>query len=274
MTFSVTEGGQGDYPEIDALREAIEWPAGTWFFEPVFAGAGVAPLVRDSGGALIGMGLGAAFGNGGFIGNMVVHPEHQRRGIGAAVFEYLLEWFKARGVQAIQLEATPEGRPLYERYGFAVRWESLTGVCVRVPEDDASADVRPLGEGDWPSALALARRAYGEDRGAFLRALAALPDTAEAAGLHEDGRVTAFAIRRAGRLGPFCAENPQSAERLARVLLNRAGEGTRVPVGRGQHTAFWERLGIEVEPNDVRMALGEPDDDPAKLFAMLNGGVG
>ena len=274
MAFQVIEGGPGDFAEIDALRAAIEWPAGTWFFGAVLESGGTVPLVRDGEGMLIGMGLGAAFGQGGFVGNMVVHPEHRRRGIGAAVFENLLGWFKERGVTAIQLEATPDGQPLYERYGFRPTWESMSGVCVRVPAADLAADVGRILPEEWPQVAALAERAYGEQRGPFLRVLAAAPDTTEIAVLRERGRVTAFAVRRPGRLGPFCAEDESGAETLARVLLNRAGEGTRVPVGHPCHAVFWERLGIEVEPYDVRMARGEPAGDPRLLYAMLNGGVG
>lgn len=274
MSLEITEGGEETFAEIDALRAAIEWPAGTWFFSPVLRSGGTLPLVRAADGTLVGMGLGAAFGTGGFIGNMVVHPGYRRRGIGAAVFEHLLGWFEARGVNVIQLEATPDGQPLYEQYGFTPRWESMSGVCVSVPECDPAADVGPLRSEEWPEVTALVERAYGEHRGPFLRALAAAPGTIEAAVLRENRRIRAFAVRREGRLGPFCAEDEAGADTLARTLLNRSGEGTRVPVGHPCHARFWERLGIEVEPYDVRMARGNPAGDPGLLYAMLNGGVG
>lgn len=267
-------GGPTDFVEVDALREAIEWPPGSWFFTPILESGGYLPLVRDDSGSLIGMGLGAAFGTGGFIGNMVVQPERQRRGIGATVFEHLLRWFETKGVTNVQLEATPEGQPLYERYGFTPRWESVTGVCTALP-DPGDSVVHAVTEADWVDVRKLAMRAYGHDREAFFRALAAYPETEEAAVLRDNGRVTAFAIRRPGRVGPLVADSETAAESLARALLNRAGEGVRVPIGNPRHNAFWERLGVEIEPNDVRMTFGAPPaDEPALLFAMLNGGVG
>lgn len=274
MPLEITRGAPADFAEIDTLRESIGWPTGTWFFDPVLRCGGVLPLVRDSSGRLAGMGLGVAFGTGGFIGNMVVHPEYRRQGLGAAIFEFLLGWFEAKGVEAVQLEATPDGQPLYERYGFSETWESMSGLCMSVPGPDPGAEVHGVQENEWAEVAALVERAYGEPRVPLLKALAHLPDTLEAAVLREQGRVTAFAVRRPARIGPFVAESDASAERLARVLLNRAGKGTRVPVGHPSHTLFWEKLGIEVEPYDVRMARGTPKGDPGLLYAMLNGGVG
>jgi GNAT superfamily N-acetyltransferase len=301
--LTISRARAEDFAEMDALREAIGWPPGSWFFLPILESAGILPVVRDANGTLVG--LGAAFGRGGFesragadadsphqhrasligagpseglsgfIGNMVVHPAYQRRGIGTMVFEHLLEWFERLHVTSIQLEATPEGRPLYERYGFKPRWESITGVVTRVPEMDAAAVVESVTPEDWPAVAALAARAYGEDREPLLRAIAALPETVESVVLREGGNVTAFAVRRPNRVGPLCAEEERAAERLARVLLNRGGEGTRVPAGHPMHAAFWTRLGVDIEPNDDRMWMGdEPTDNPAQLFAMLNGGVG
>jgi len=55
---------------------------------------------------------------------MVVVPEAQRRGVGSAILERLLERAASRTI--VVLVATAAGRPLYERYGF--RTESFGGV--------------------------------------------------------------------------------------------------------------------------------------------------
>jgi GNAT superfamily N-acetyltransferase len=275
MSNTIREGGPADFVEVDALREAIEWPPGTWFTAPVLDAGGVLPLIRDEDGLLIAMGLGGHFGRGGFVGNMVVHPGRQRQGLGTKIFRYLMDWFAARGVRTVQLEATPEGQPLYERFGFRARWESVTGVCQAPPDRDGTGTVSSASEADWPAIAALAGRAYGEGRDRLLQSLAALPETVETAVLKDRGRVVAFALRREGRLGPFCAEDDATAEDLARTLLRRAGPGTRVAIGNPLHSDFWTALGVEIEPNDVRMWFGdEPADEPAMLYAMLNGGIG
>ncbi|NHK31226.1 MAG: GNAT family N-acetyltransferase [Asgard group archaeon] len=53
-----------------------------------------------------------------YIMNMYTKPEWRRKGIGAALFEKLLEEIKNRGIHAINLHATPSGKPLYEKFGF------------------------------------------------------------------------------------------------------------------------------------------------------------
>ena len=171
MNYRVIEGSANDIAEADALRELIEWPAGGWFILPVLQSGGALPLIRDERGALVAMGLGARFGRGGFIGNMVVHPERQRQGLGTAVFRHLMDWFASHGTLTVQLEATPEGQPLYERFGFQPRWESVTGVCQLLPDGDGEGEVSPAREDDWPAIASLAEQAYGEDRDPLLRAL-------------------------------------------------------------------------------------------------------
>ena len=57
-------------------------------------------------------------GNKAYIMNMYTAPEYRRRGIAYKTLDLLVEEAKNRGIQAISLEATAMGRPLYEKYGF------------------------------------------------------------------------------------------------------------------------------------------------------------
>ena len=51
------------------------------------------------------------------VWDVIVEPQAQRRGLGTAILERLLEAAAARSIVA--LVASPAGRPLYERYGFS-----------------------------------------------------------------------------------------------------------------------------------------------------------
>ena len=53
-----------------------------------------------------------------YIMNMYTRPDHRRRGIARRTLDLLAGECRARGVDFIALEATPMGRPLYEKYGF------------------------------------------------------------------------------------------------------------------------------------------------------------
>lgn len=55
------------------------------------------------------------------ISSMCTDPGHRRQGLAAAVLDRLLAELHDRGIQRIELHATPEGRPLYASRGFGPR---------------------------------------------------------------------------------------------------------------------------------------------------------
>jgi len=272
---SLTELGADSLAEVDSLRQAIGWGGGSWFLRPMCESGGCVLGVRDDAGHLIAMGAAARFEPFGFICNMVVEPTLKRGGRGRAVFESLLSWLRERGIESVQLEATEEGKPLYEQYGFRPRWESITALMGGPVERGDEDGIAGLSADDWPEISALDRAAIGGDRTRFLQLLAAGPDTLGGLVLREDGRLTGFGFRFPGRIGPLVAANEAGGERLARALAARSPEGTFATVGHPMHGAMWERLGLELAPFDVRMAVGERvADQPGMVFSMLNGGVG
>ena len=54
-----------------------------------------------------------------YIGNMFTYPPHRRRGLAAKILSLLLEEARAAGCGMVLLHATSDGRPLYEKTGFA-----------------------------------------------------------------------------------------------------------------------------------------------------------
>lgn len=61
---------------------------------------------------------GTVDGRRGHIASMSTEPEHQRRGHARAIFTELMGWFALLEVPRVDLRATPDGRPLYEAFGF------------------------------------------------------------------------------------------------------------------------------------------------------------
>jgi GNAT superfamily N-acetyltransferase len=57
-------------------------------------------------------------GRRGHVASMSTQVGHQRRGHGRRVFSALMEWFGSLDVPRVDLRATPDGRPLYESFGF------------------------------------------------------------------------------------------------------------------------------------------------------------
>ena len=53
-----------------------------------------------------------------YIMNMYTKPEYRRKGIAYKTLDLLVAEAKQRGIDAVSLEATDMGKPLYKKYGF------------------------------------------------------------------------------------------------------------------------------------------------------------
>lgn len=155
---------------------------------------------------------------------LLVHPSWRRQGIGTALLQHCLAYLSNLGIPCIKLDATPLGRPLYEKLGFVpewglVRWEnlSLTGSA-----SAASASVRSGGREDWEAIAELDARAFGIRRRALLEALAAQGGRL-AVSVKTGREIHGFGMLREGArcayLGPVAAESPAITAELVNALL-------------------------------------------------------
>jgi ribosomal protein S18 acetylase RimI-like enzyme len=90
-------------------------------------------LVRMTDGTMVGMGR--VIGDGGCFFQLVdiaVSPDHQRRGIGAAILARLLERLRADGPEGayVSLFADPPGLELYRRHGFRETAPDQLGMAI------------------------------------------------------------------------------------------------------------------------------------------------
>jgi ribosomal protein S18 acetylase RimI-like enzyme len=64
----------------------------------------------------------------GYVYNVATDAAYRRRGFSRACMQALLDWYVERGVEAVDLRASPDGEPLYTSLGFtrtrepAMRW--------------------------------------------------------------------------------------------------------------------------------------------------------
>jgi len=54
----------------------------------------------------------------GYLANVYVERSHRRAGAGRALTLAAIEWLRSRGCAVVRLQASSEGRPLYESMGF------------------------------------------------------------------------------------------------------------------------------------------------------------
>jgi GNAT superfamily N-acetyltransferase len=57
--------------------------------------------------------------------NVYVEPEHRRRGLARRLMQTALDWCESEGIRVVTLQASDEGRPLYESLGFKATREMI-----------------------------------------------------------------------------------------------------------------------------------------------------
>jgi ribosomal protein S18 acetylase RimI-like enzyme len=254
-----------DLPVIGALREAVGWTVHDWALRAVLEPPEARCLVVvDALDRIVGVGTGISYGAFGVVGNMVVAEDHRRRGVGAAILEAVVSFLsRERGCSRLELNATSDGRLLYERHGFETVGQSVTARIPRTValEADPSVTTRRAESSDLDAIAAYDRPRFGGDRRSLLQLLLgeALAPFLVA---ERDDEVVGYACVRLDtpRIGPVVADAPSVAETLVRSafdLAPDAGEWRLNLPPDNRAGAEWLRgLGVDVEPWDGRMARG------------------
>src|ERR1700753_4364541 len=58
-----------------------------------------------------------------WIGMVLVDPDYRNQGIGTTLLKRAIEYLDGAGVATMKLDATPAGKPLYERLGYVTEYE-------------------------------------------------------------------------------------------------------------------------------------------------------
>lgn len=211
-----------------------------------------------------------------WVGMVIVDEAARRLGIGSRLVEHALHHLESgRGVGTVALDATPQGRGVYARQGFADQYgiDRLEGAAVRVdPAQVATA--RPMTESDLPELVRADAVALGAPRGELM---AGLMRAESAAGwLVEDrGSPIAWAFRRPGarrwHIGPVLARDPESAEAAVLAAMEAIpGEPVVIDALQGpRRDHLVDRFGLATARSFVRMVRGGPLPAPERtaLFA-------
>jgi GNAT superfamily N-acetyltransferase len=154
-----------------------------------------------------------------WIGMVLTRKEFQRRGLAKRLFAQALQWADNSGIETAKLDATEQGRPLYETFGFRAdreiqRWGRAGdgGAAVNHSKRD-SASIE-----DWAE---LDRERFGADRSELLGRLARRNTPL----VESRSYLSARAGRGNAYLGPCVAETSGIATRLITrcVERNRCG---------------------------------------------------
>jgi GNAT superfamily N-acetyltransferase len=270
----------GDVAPATELILANEWGVRREWPEYAASSPACRPLVADLDGELVGTGVGTASGPVGWLGTIFLAPEWRGQGLGRAITQELLDRLAAGGCRTIVLEATSEGRRLYERMGFEVQTRYRILEAPGLPDDHAprtSDHVRAFEAADLDAILRLDAEATGEDRRHALERFAGPGSARVVSG--QDGDVDAFVVRAPWGGGATVARNLDAAVAIVAARRRASGPAGRVRVGLlEEHAAGLERmhqLGFTDQWSAPRMIRGEPLAwRPDWIYGQLNHAMG
>lgn len=214
-----------------------------------------------------------------WIGMVLVHPDFRRRGVGTKLLEYAIGHLREeRSIRCVKLDATPEGRPLYEGLGFRAEW-GLKRWWRNAGEEGAKAPREcDRAERLSEACLSLDRAVFGADRSDLLTSLqrdgfAECVASGGSFGLVREGA-------RAIYLGPITAADSAIGEAIARELSRKIPSNRQVfwdlpdPNEKGADLA--RALGFNPVRDLTRMWLGEENvhGDPLRQWGLVDFALG
>ncbi len=252
---------ESDIPAAMRLKEAAGWnqTEEDWRRLLALEPNGCFAAVKD--GRLVGTTTTTTYANDlAWIGMVLVDPHEQRQGIATTLMNVALDYLNGK-VATVKLDATAQGKPVYEKFGFQVeslveRWsgttKALNAETLKALDEEAVRDL-----------LALDRVAFSADRSKLIEKLvrdACVPPVLLRAA---DGTLSGYALARRGTnadyVGPLVAKGPQPVESLLDQVLSQL-PGRRVYIDFSREcsasTSVLSDRGFVKERDLIRMSAG------------------
>ena len=206
-----------------------------------------------------------------YLGMMTVRKELQRKGIGQAMLQHMLDWTAAQGISFLRLDASEAGFPLYLRFGFEVLDRALMFQHPDfLPLPDYPQQVCPLKFQDIQALADFDLPIFGADRtGLFQALLTDFPDRGFAV-YDASGGMAGYLFAQTRRLGPWAARSPQAAEALLQAALTLPYKEVPLAIAPATNTAaidLLERHGFRHELTNRHMQRG-PSTMPGRRTAI------
>ena len=211
--------GEGDIPAAMKLKEFARWnqTESDWRRLLKLEPDGCFAAWLD--GRVVGTTTTTTYGSElAWIGMVLVDPRYRRRGIASRLMRKALDYLREAGIATVKLDATPEGRTVYEAFGFES--ELLIERWMGVPLPASVTDCRALDEVARPSVLAFDRQAFGADRAGLLNSLIAEACVEPLIATTTDGHLRGYALARSGTSAVYIGPLISADERSAAVLLD------------------------------------------------------
>lgn len=199
----------GDIPAATQVIVDGGWSDRSVFFEWAVAHPTCFPFVADDDGEVVGTGVATVNGSVGWVGAIFVAADRRRNGLGSALSAAVIDELEHWGCTTQVLIATDEGRPIYERLGFAIQVRYVLQSAPNEPPPPDTGSVRAFEDDDLDEIIGIDRAATGEDRSQIIRGFAA-PETSSVA-LRDDGSIGGYIVRAPWGGRALIAREPDSA---------------------------------------------------------------
>lgn len=253
-----------DAKEALDLAHAVGWP---WTLPRVQRVIDMQPegafAVRDGSGALLGMGTCVVWDELAWLGGLAVAPHARGRGVSRALVDHILAFAAERGARTVGLDATTEGRQLYERAGFVAWhesgfWERPAGAQRANPGPSGDYAVYPVSSCEIMELLDFDRPRFGASRARLLsRLISEWPHHSFVSVHRRTGAFSGLALRWDDRVGPLVAESPAAAAWLLHAV-ERAGATPKALVAEWNDDAkrVFAAAGYQPKSRTTRMFRG------------------
>jgi ribosomal protein S18 acetylase RimI-like enzyme len=215
---------ESDIPAAMQLKEAAGWnqTEEDWLRLLMLESDGCFGAIKD--GRLVATTTTTTYDNTlGWIGMVLVEPQNRRLGIATTLMRTALGYLNER-VSTIKLDATPAGKPVYEKFGFQVeslieRWIGMSSSKTCELQSKAiDCDMRH-------DLLELDRRAFSVDRTRLINALIDEASVSPVISRTSEGFLSGYALARRGTkadyVGPMVTMEREQAGPLLDQMLDQ-----------------------------------------------------
>jgi len=213
-----------DIPAAVLLKDAAGWNQTALDWERFVSASPEGCFAAEFEGRLIGTSATITYEDRlAWIGMVIVDGQFRGQGIGTALLQRAIAYLDARKIPSVKLDATPQGKLLYQKFGFASEYEIERWNLERAAGEVAAAETS---HADLSDILSLDRAIFGADRGSVLRSMAnAAPEFVMSK--VRKGKIAGYEFGRRGsladQLGPWMAQDEEVAANLLDEFLRRSG---------------------------------------------------
>jgi GNAT superfamily N-acetyltransferase len=230
-------------------------------------------FVAEWSGRPVGTTTTCTFAHVGWIAMVLVEEAYRHRGIATRLVQHALDYLAGQGVTSVRLDATPLGRPVYERLGFVARYDLVRFEGLASPSG-SSEEVRSADAAHLPGIIVWDCQAVGVNRGRLLERL--LFEQPERVGvLPADSSRAGYVMWRPGsgatQIGPAASLRPVDGEALLDWALRKCRGRpvfADIPVDNRAAVQWADSRGLTVQRHFTRMDRGPTvGDHPDRIWS-------